>query len=57
MQSSSSPYRSGELSTWKVSLLFTYTMAMYSSTGEEYVYWTNSNGLIKKAETVESCLK
>ena len=42
-----SPYRSGELSTWKVSLLFTYTMALYSSTGAEYVYWKN-NGLIYK---------
>lgn len=41
-----SPYRSVELSTWKVSLLFTYTMALYSSTGVEYVYWTNNKGLI-----------
>lgn len=41
-----SPYRSGELSTWKVSLLFTYTMALYSSIGAEYVYWKNNNGFI-----------
>lgn len=43
-----SPYRSGELSTWKVSLLFTYTIALYSSTAAEYVYCTNNMVVIQK---------